>query len=145
MAKRIYAITAEQIKETGEISFIFMFNSKAPYEEFREIAKSYGLIKLRDKDENEVNFFKLSRLEPNAVGPDGVKKWELFVGSGGRQVFFGSCEERANEQGLQELLLGVQDCVLLMEEKLFSRFEEVCKKVGIALGYFHYQGDLSTS
>jgi len=145
MTKRLYMITAPSIKETGRISFKFMFDSQAPFNDFADIAENYGMIKLTDKESDEVNPFKLARGEPNAIGPDGVKKWRVYVGNSKGLVLSGSVEESPNEEGLQRLLTDMDDCVLLMEEKLLDRFCIACSGIEIQLTVFQYHSELSTS
>jgi len=124
-----------------------MFKSESPFEEYSDIGALYGIVKLREKGENEFNPFKLMRGEPGAIGPDGKLKWQIHVGSSGSgQVFTGHVNEAPpEEEGLQDLLESVPDCVLLMEKKLFERFQVACENAGIELGAYHFDGELSTS
>jgi len=145
MSKRLFVITTPSIKETGRISFKFMFDSKAPFNDFVDIAEDYGIVKLTDKAENEINPFKLMQGEPNAIGPDGVKKWRIYVGNSKGLVLSGSVEESPNEEGLQRLLGDMDDCVLLMEEKLLDRFRIACNDAEIQLDTFQCNSELFTS
>jgi len=147
MAKRLYVITATDVQETGKMSFAFMFKSESPFEEYADVSGKYGKVTLREKGELEVNPFKLARGEPGAIGPDGKLKWQVHVGSSGSgQVFTGHVNEGPpEEEGLQELLEGIPDCVLLMPRNLFDRFQTACKNTNIELGVHHFDGELSTS
>lgn len=147
MAEKLYVITATDVKETGEATFSFMFKSKSPFKEYRDVSGKYGMVKLREKGENEVNPFKLARGEPGAIGPDGKLKWQVYVGSSGSgQLFTGHVDEcPPEEKGLQELLEGIPDCVLLIPRDLFDRFQAACENADIELGAHHFDGELSTS
>jgi len=154
MAGKIAVITGGKIekvfsKGNGKrtlISYIFMFDSGAPHELFMELSDNYGLLELRDKGENEIDPFKLARGQPGAIGPDGVMKWEISVGSSGEQVFGGNADEAPpNEGGLKNLLAEMPDCVLLMEKAIFGRFEKACQNLRIEVKSFHYEGTLATA
>ena len=146
MAKKLYVITATSIKETGSQSYIFMIDSDAPYyKEYGDISHLWGMVKLREKGENEVNPWKLARGEPGAIGPDGIKKWQIFVGNADGQQFFGSVEESPDEKGLQRLLAEIPDCTISMLREHFDRFQKACEAAGIKLGFFHFAGELATS
>lgn len=144
MAKKLYIITATNVKETSLITYRFMVDSGAPYQEFRDISGLWGLVKLRDKGENEIDPFKLARGESGAIGPDGIKKWQIYVGNAGGLDFSGYADEGTNEEGLKSLLEEMPDCVLLIARENFDRFQKACGAAGIELGFYHFAGQLST-
>jgi len=146
MAKRIYVVTATKVIENGRVSYTFMFKSNSPFENYVEISGTYGFVELREKGRNEINPFRLVRGEPDAIGPDGKLKWQVFVGTDGEQTFTGHVDESPpDEGGLQQLLESMPDCVLLMERGLFDRFKSACEKADVELKTHHFDGELSTS
>ena len=146
--KSIYVITCTHLIETGKMSFKFMFDSKAPFTELADYsnANNYGFVKLTEKEENEVNPFKLMQGEPNAIGPDGIKKWRIYTGDSKGQTFGGSVEEvPKKEDGLMRLLEDIESCILLMDVALFERFSIACNRLQINIRGHHFDGELSTS
>lgn len=143
MAKRIFVVTVEGVRETGVLSCMFVVRSDAP--SAARATGHWGFIKLEPKDTDEVDMFKLVRREPNAIGPDGVLRWRVFCGAGGLQKFYGTVEAAPpDEKGLQSLLKEAPDCTLLMERTIFSRFEAACIIAGIEIEVFHFPGELIT-
>lgn len=143
--KSIYVITTPAIRNTDRVSFKFMFDSKAPFEKFASISGNYGIVKLTDKDSNEINPFKLARGESGAIGSDGVKKWRINIFDSDGLVLAGSVEESPQESGLQKILGDVDSCVLLMETSIVDKFRDVCNVLGIQIDMFACDEILSTS
>lgn len=130
--KRLGVITGTKVVDTGKISFKFLFDSKGPGEDFLEFLGHYGIITLRSIETNlEVVVEEVRSL--------GVY-WDIFVMGRNGQEFTGG-----NELSLEDLLLEIPKCYLLMRRDLFEPFEKVCQEVGIELVVHHFDGELKTS
>lgn len=148
--KRIFVVTGDPVVYNGKVSFSFMVKENVPFPKFKEYAKKFAWLRLRKKGDNELNPFKLVRGEPNAVGDDGVKKWEIFVFETGRgQIMTASAEETPKkdiEEGLKDILMDVPECVMLMSKDLYDRFEKACSKIpDINLDHYHNDNEIETS
>ena len=150
--KRIISvITGTTVKETGVVSFKFMFDSKAPHKDYLEpplyLGKSFpfGWVHTRKRDDNEFDPWKLMRNEENAIGDDGIGRVETFLFKGGEgQVLFAGAIN--TEEGMKAMLKNVPNCIILMTKELFDRFEIACKMYDdIELHSFHFDGELATS
>ncbi|MFA6594298.1 MAG: hypothetical protein WCT16_03510 [Candidatus Buchananbacteria bacterium] len=147
---KLFVITGTSIKETGVYSFKFMIDSQAPRSKLSGISSRFGCLHLRPKDKNYINPFKVVRGEPNAIGDDGVKRWEIFVFESGRgQIMTCSIDEtpgQETEEGLIDLIKELPSCVLLMDKNTFERFAQTCATLPyIELNYHHFDGELATS
>ena len=149
MQKRIFAITGISIKDTGSVSFRFMVDSGAPYEQFMDYSDKFGLLKLDKKGDDYVDPFRLARSEPGAVGDDGIKRWQVFIfKSREGQIFSGSVNETVGletEEGLARLIPEFPECVLLMAREHWEKFEKACEGLDIKLDCFHVPQELVTA
>lgn len=148
--KKLFVITGTSIKDTGKVSWSFTMKDGVPFDKFASYCGKFGWLLLRQKGKNEFNPFKLVRGEPDAIGNEGIKKWEVFIFEAGKgQIFTGSADEtpeKESEEGLRSLIKDLPDCVLLMSRDLFARFEKVCMGFGnVTLGFHHHEGELETS
>lgn len=143
--KKFFVITTPKVIETNEISFYFMFQSNAPREKLLW-GEAYGVVTLKEKDENFINPFRLVRGEPNAIGPDGKKQWKIDLGKGARQIFGGSVdEELEQEAGLRELIAEMPSATLLMQRDIFDRFEKAAQALDVTVDLFHCDFPLVTN
>lgn len=155
---RMYVITGTEIKETGTLSYKFMFDSGAPFTDFASISGQYGLMTLHEKDDNYFDPFKWGEAynEPDpekkaalladAIGPNGTLIWMLNIFKSGKGLLMASgVDDDQENEGLQKMLKEVPDCVMLIHRGLYERVTDVCKKLGIEIDCFHYDGTLMTS
>jgi hypothetical protein len=126
--RRIYAIVAKKVKNTGRFSFLFKFNSQAPFSEFRDI-ECWGAI----TDDT-----------PAAWSPDPpsgpVDPDVFYVFTVGGQVY-----TSGNQVDFKTRVAECPNAVLLVNEEQFVRLEAACRELDIPLGSFHYDGELATA
>jgi hypothetical protein len=143
----IYAIVAGALVQTGEISFKFMLDSGAPWEELRPYSEIFGVLALAQKRPDYVDPFRLIRSEPGAVEPDGTLRWNLNLIRAGKGLIlgFGCAATDEAAASMAEQLRGIPNCVLLMDEDTFPPFEKICISAGIVLQSHVFNGVLRTS
>jgi len=146
---KIFAVTTPQLTANGQMSYSFML-APGVSDDILECGY-WGVVTIRHKGENEVNPFRLARGEPNAVGDDGVMRWDLhlFAPSEGNVYSGGADAHPPQEDGLRELLTGGMhdkgSVALLMERNVFDRVQSVCTGLGIEVQVHHHPEPLSTS
>lgn len=143
MLEKIRVVTAGDIVWKRIISYIFMFNSEAPYDFFEGLGKVYGIVRLCDEDN-----FDFETPKPEERSPcRRAYFWEISLGSGAELVFGGSVNEAPPEEfQLKKMISKIDsDCVVLMRRNIFDRFQAVCEDLGIDIKAFHYEGILLSS
>jgi len=140
---RFFVVAAREVKKTAQVSYMFLIQANICPDRDPGV---YGFVDLEERGANEINPWKLVRGEPGAIGPNGVKRWKVFLGSGSKgQIFGGSVDEDpGREEGLQKLLKDAPEGVFLIEEKFVSRFEAACRAAKIPVDVRHFDGVLAT-
>jgi hypothetical protein len=150
MAKRIFIISANKLNNTGTVSYIFMFNSNAPFLEFQEYSNHYGLVELQDKTASHVDPYRLMQGMPDAIGPDGNKRWNINMYrtsrggvTPGHRAGMG-CDESSEDVEVCNFFIKSPDCVLLTHTDALPKLRLACQKAGAEITVFEYDGILST-
>lgn len=144
MTQTLYLIVANTLIETGRVGWGFYFDSGAPYDDFYQLAGVFGVITVKDKSDNYIDPFRLARGEPNAIGPDGVMRWNVNVFSQESQGLLLSLGIDNLEGALPKLLEELPDCVLLTHQEALPPLRAAAEGMGINLGVFEYHGVLHT-
>lgn len=141
----LFAITTPKIVDTGKVSYAFVIRSGAPNKACA-MAKRYGLVTLEERQEGEIDPFKLARGERSATGPNSAKRWRVFMGTGAAQDLTVSVDEDLDggDPGLVDLIPDLGDGVLLMERSAYDRFESACNAAGVRLDVHHSDRELAT-
>lgn len=145
--KKCFVITAPEVRDTGVVSFKFMFDSKAPrdYLSF----KTWGIFRKSKRPDGAINPFALAdcmaRREPSGpVDISGEACIEMFLFQGGKgQVLGGSAD--VGPEAIDRLMDDADNACLLVERSFFDEIEQSCQRLGIQLGVHHCEISLATS
>jgi hypothetical protein len=157
MADKIFVITADDVNQTKEINFKFIFDSGIKIEDHplvQRVWSAYGFAHLRPHGRDEIRISDFHPTPENTLTTEqraNLHHWKIDVGGSAKHIFGCNVEavpHKEYEEGLISLL-GTDDfpnCILLMPRKHFNRFEQACQQIsGLELGHFHYSGILATS
>ncbi|HSX24574.1 MAG TPA: hypothetical protein VLG69_01265, partial [Candidatus Andersenbacteria bacterium] len=81
MATVFCIVTTPQLQDNGKVSFKFLVQPGVPRDFICDI---WGIVTMRRKGDTEMDPFKLVRGEPDAIGEDGVKRWDIHLFTGER-------------------------------------------------------------
>jgi len=116
-------VTANEIWQTGKISFRFIFDSKMNYDDHAKV-KNWGVI--------------LKELS-------GYDRLVNVFGSNSEGVIFGWGNKSMDEEWLTVLLEKLPCCSLLMEKEDAELFKKYCDILGYGYTYTHFDGYLKTA
>lgn len=145
--ERVFLISADDIEETGTISWKYFFESEAPYETFAQDASYFGFITLREKPANHLDPFRLMRGEPGSIGPDGHKRWNINIMKAKHGLVVGmGCDEGGEDAIIKELNeLDMPGCVLLTHNEALPALQRMFEGAGAIVTVFNFEGTLSTN
>lgn len=115
-------VTADEIIQTGRISFKFIFDSAMDYNNHEKV-DNWGVI-LKDLKNNDIMV--------NVFNSNG-----LVFGWGNNKL--------NDEKWITSLLDRLPTCSLLMEKDDSEIFKEYCEKLGYEYTYTYFEGSLKTA
>lgn len=114
---RISIITATKVIETGTVSYIWMFDSKAPRENYIGY-KNWGILTIKDNT------------------------WIIQIGHGDKCILGGNIGNIKN--GFKKDVLTLPESVILMQKEYLKPFKDAIGDTYQMVEY-HYEGTLHTS
>ena len=122
IAKReILLITADAVKDTGTVSFMFMIQAD-PERKLHPMPQKYGYV---------------WRTNP------GCYSFNVF--EGGKGLYGGGWTGEDSNEWAQKMADALPSCTLLMDIDHLPWWKELAKKHGIVFGHHHFAGILKTS
>jgi hypothetical protein len=119
---KVNIITANEVIETGTISYGFIFDSKSDYSNHQKVSKWGAVLKSKDCNGVLINIFE----------------------SGTGLVFGWGNDSFEDESWLSELLSKMPASTLLLDSKKAEFLKQFCEKKEIEFAYHHYDGILYT-
>jgi len=113
-------VTADEIWQTGRISFKFIFDSKMNYNNHAKV-NNWGAIIKEFKGDRLVNVF-------NSEG-----------------IVFGWGNDTMDKEWVSELVEKLPNCSLLMEKEDAEIFKKCCDQLSIEYTFLHVEGYLKTA
>lgn len=149
----VRVVTCTKLKDTGRISYIFLFNSKSPEAWMNEgFTDVYGILRRDKKSDNHLDPFKMARVqsgelprETQFVGDDGVARWNVNLFNSDGFVLGCGWDDNGPEAMATALEGWPERCTILMRREDYEPFEKACKALCIDVQVLHVDGELSTS
>lgn len=120
--KDILIMTADAVKHTGRVTYMFMINGD-PKREVASMPQMFGVIREQD---------------------DGSKSFNVFDGGKGL-VVGGGWTEHDSPDWEKRVLNAIPSCTLLMDIDLLDWWKELTSKHGTVFRHHHFPGILQTS
>ncbi|MBI5044378.1 MAG: hypothetical protein HZC02_00420 [Candidatus Levybacteria bacterium] len=142
MAKRIFAVSAPKVVDTGSISGLFI--GLTP---FRHMLSEFdgvtGTLFLRKRDPDELDLTIFDQVVDGRAKSSPLK-WYCQLVKGGSLVFYGSIDEDLDDLNLADILQEMQDGILLIESEIKDHLQRASTIAGIRLELESYDGELKT-
>lgn len=119
---KLIIVTANEVIQTGKISFIFLFDSKLEYSKHQEMGGGYGFIWDNEDKSVGINVFQ-----------------------DGRGMVFGWGHEEFSKDWIADLLEKMDPATLLMSKDKAEMMKKYCDENNIEYHYHHYDGVLRSA
>lgn len=145
--KRCFVITSPHVKDTGTVSFKFMFDSKAPSREFLSY-NQWGVFRRSTRDEGTIDPFAVGDMmagrKHGEIDISGTPCIQIFLFESGKgNVLSGGSDE--SPEAIDQFMTDADDACLLVQRDFFDKIEASCKRLDIDMSCHHCETPLATS
>lgn len=146
MVKRILFVVTPQIVNTHRCSDAFLIKAVPSDDLVREFSSCWGVVRLREKGPNHIDFLKMLAGDPTALGDDGKKIWDIQILNQSGMILLVFFEEAAGDPSLVKVLNDIPEgCGILIQSDSEAKIRRACEQAGIEGVFISHRNPLPTS